>query len=293
MESIDWEGGLGLGRAIVRGEPRVVLRRADQEESLLAVVDGRLFADVPELLEATGGDIERIQAGPREQVRDDELLSPVGAPRKILCTGRNYLDHVREAGHAAPPETPELFAKWATSLSAPYADIALPVESNQIDFESELAVVIGRRVRRVTPDDAADAVFGYTVASDGSVRDWQFRSQQATAGKGWDGLTPLGPVIVPVGGIGARPDLLIEGVLNGDVLQSDRTSGMLIGVPELVSFASTFVTLEPGDILLTGTPAGVGAARTPPRYLTDGAVFEARIEGIGSVRNRYVAEEPV
>jgi acylpyruvate hydrolase len=170
--------------------------------------------------------------------------------------------------------------------------VPLPPESDQIDYESELTVVIGRRARRVVAGNAADVVFGYTAAGDGSVRDYQVHTGQRTAGKAWDSLTPLGPVVVPAEQLGgARPDLAITGLLNGQVVQDDRTAKLLFGIPELIAYITTVMTLEPGDLILTGTPSGVGAARTPPLWLADGSEFEVRIEGIGSLRNRYVTEQ--
>ncbi|HJQ47848.1 MAG TPA: fumarylacetoacetate hydrolase family protein, partial [Amycolatopsis sp.] len=159
-------------------------------------------------------------------------------------------------------------------------------------FESELVVVIGRRGRRITPECADSVVFGYTAANDGSVRDFQRHTSQVTAGKVWDKLTPLGPMVVPASQLGgARPDLAITGLLDGQVVQDDRTKNMVFGVPELVAYLSTMMTLEAGDLILTGSPAGVGFIRTPPLFLRSGAQFEVRIEGIGSLRNTYVEEQ--
>jgi acylpyruvate hydrolase len=210
-----------------------------------------------------------------------------------VCVGQNYMAHINEGGRTAAPTYPDLFAKWDNTLAAPYADLALPSESTQIDFESELTVVIGRRCRRVDADDVASVVFGYTIANDGSVRDYQFHTTQRTAGKCWDGLTPVGPVIVPAERLGyVKPDLRITGLLNGETMQDDRTSSMIYTVSDLIVYITTFMTLEAGDLIMTGTPAGVGAVRTPPVYLADGDEFEVRIEGLGSLRNRYQAEKP-
>lgn len=287
-----WADGVGLGRALVNDAPAVVLRAAGRPDAWLATVEGETFGDLPELLAAAGGDVHRIRPGAPSAVTDPELLSPVGRPRKIVCVGQNYSAHISETGRAAGPAYPDLFAKWDTSLSAPYAQIPLPPESDRVDYESELAVVIGRRCRRVPAAHADSVIFGYTVANDGSVRDFQTHTGQRTAGKAWDALTPLGPVVVPAGRLGgARPDLEVTGLLNGEVVQRDHTSSMLFGIPELLAYITVFMTLEPGDLILTGTPAGVGMARTPPRYLTGGDEFEVRIEGIGAIRNRYRREQ--
>lgn len=279
-----------------QGVTRVVWRRSGSPQAWIATVEGRTFADIPELLIAAGGDWARIERGEEVSAPDDTLLSAVGRPRKIICTGQNYLTHVQEGQdlgvHAGgPPTYPDLFAKWDNALTGPYADIALPPESEQIDYESELVVVIGARCRRVPPDAVDAVIFGYTGANDGSVRDYQFFSSQRTAGKVWDGLTPLGPVIVPAAELGgATPDLAITGLFDGVVVQDDRTSNLIKDVPELIAYITTLMTLEPGDIILTGTTSGVGAARKPPLWLTDGSEFEVRIEGIGSLRNVYRKE---
>lgn len=284
--------GTGLGRAVVAGRPTVIMRRTDGPEAWVATVDGDTFADLPQLLEAADGDASRIARGDALTVTDAGLLPPVARPRKIVCVGQNYADHVSETKQAAAPSYPDLFAKWDNTLSAPCAEIPLPGESDQIDFESELTVVVGRRCRRVPAQDAASVVFGYTAANDGSVRDFQQHTRQRTAGKAWDALTPLGPVVVPAGHLGGtRPDLEITGILNGEVVQHSRTSAMLFDVPALLAYITTFMTLEPGDLILTGTPSGVGIMRNPPRFLTDGDEFEIRIEGIGAIRSRYRKEE--
>ncbi|MCI3245701.1 fumarylacetoacetate hydrolase family protein [Streptomyces spinosisporus] len=289
--AVDWTGGLGLARTATDDGPVVVLRRDADPAAAIALVDGQRHPDLPALLDAAAGDPSRITAGEVLDAPDRSLLSPVGRPGKIICIGQNYLDHVREGGRTGGPAYPDLFPKWHTCLSGPYADVPLPPESDQIDYESELAVVIGRRVRRVTAESASDVVFGYTAASDGSVRDYQVHTGQRTAGKAWDSLTPLGPVVVPAETLGGdRPDLAITGVLDGQVVQDDRTAKLLFGVPELIAYITTVMTLEPGDLILTGTPSGVGVARKPPLWLRDGSEFEVRIEGIGSLRNRYVAE---
>jgi acylpyruvate hydrolase len=290
--AIDWADGLGLARTTTGDGPLVVLRRDGDPSAATALVDGRSYPDVPALLEAAAGDPARITAGKVVDAPDRVLLSPVGRPGKIICIGQNYLDHARESGREGGPAHPDLFPKWHTSLTGPYSDVPLPPESDQIDYESELAVVIGWRSRRVAAEDAAQVVFGYTAANDGSVRDFQLHTSQRTAGKAWDSLTPLGPVVVPAGRLGgARPDLAVTGLFDGQVVQDDRTANLLFGIPELIAYITTVMTLEPGDLILTGTPAGVGIVRKPPLLLKDGSEFEVRIEGIGSLRNRYVTEQ--
>ncbi|MEU2776930.1 fumarylacetoacetate hydrolase family protein [Streptomyces sp. NPDC007162] len=289
---VDWADGLGLARVLHGGGPVVVLRRDGAVEARLALVDGHTFDDLPALLEAAEGDPAAIEAGTVIEAPDDHLLSPVGRPGKVICIGQNYLTHVHEGGREAGPAHPDLFAKWHTSLTAPFADVALPPESDQVDYESELAVVIGIRGRRIAVEGAAGIVFGYTAANDVSVRDFQFHTGQRTAGKAWDGLTPVGPVVVPAAQLGGvRPDLTITGTRDGEVLQDDHTSSLLFGIPELLAYITTVMTLEPGDLILTGTPAGVGFAREPKVLLRHGSEFEVCIEGIGALRNRFVDEK--
>ncbi len=256
----------------------------------LASVDGREFEDLPELLVACDGEPGRITAG-RELERDGrELLSAVGNPRKIVCIGLNYRLHAEESG-AEIPAHPMLFAKWTTALTGPYEDIPLPAESEFVDWESELVFVFGRRCRRVAAGDAHRVVFGYTAANDVSMRDFQRHTSQFVAGKTWDRATPLGPAVVPAGELGGvRPDLAISGRLNGATVQASRTNDLIFGIPELVEYLTTIMTMEPGDVVLTGTPSGVGLAAEPQRCLADGDLFEVEIEGIGRLANRFRRE---
>ncbi len=287
-----WADGTGLGRVARPDGPVAVLYRPGAVEGRLATVGGKTFTDLPQLLNAAQGDAGLIEPGAAVAVTEADLLCPVGRPSKIVCVGQNYLTHIAEAGRTAVPAHPDLFAKWGNALAAPFAELALPPESDQVDFESELTVVIGRRCRRVAAAEVPGVLFGYTIGNDGSVRDYQFHTSQRTAGKAWDALTPVGPVVVPAGGLGgASPDMRVTGLLNGEVMQDDRTTSMIYSVTDLVCYITEFLTLEPGDLIMTGTPAGVGAARQPPRYLTDGDEFEVRIEGLGTLRNRYRAEK--
>jgi acylpyruvate hydrolase len=292
--TLNWEGGMGLARISQPDGPVMVVHLPGSGTGEVATIEGATFADLPELLHAARGDADRIEAGDRVTFTESDVCSPVGRPRKIVCAGANYLLHLAEGGRSAAPPYPDFFPKWDSGLAGPYADIPLPPESTQIDFESELAIVIGRQCRRVTADEVPNVIFGYTIANDVSVRDYQRRGSQVLAGKTWDSMTPVGPVVVPADHVGgATPDLLITGLLNGEVMQHDRTSSMIYSAADLVSYLSTFTTLEPGDLILTGTPSGVGAARNPPLYLTDGDEFRVQIEGLGELRNRYRMETPV
>jgi 2-keto-4-pentenoate hydratase/2-oxohepta-3-ene-1,7-dioic acid hydratase in catechol pathway len=215
---------------------------------------------------------------------------PAVYPSKILAIGRNYVDHAIEGG-AAPPEAPLLFNKLTNSLSAHDAPIVLPSISNKVDYEAELAVVIGRRAKRVSEAEALEYVFGYTLIDDVSARDLQFGDGQWTRGKGLDTFAPLGPFITTRDEIKDVQALKIEGRLNGEVMQSSNTGKMIFKVAYVVSYLSQGITLEPGDVIATGTPDGVGVFRKPPVLLKAGDVFEVEIEGLGTLRNPVIAAE--
>jgi acylpyruvate hydrolase len=209
---------------------------------------------------------------------------------KILAIGRNYADHAIEGG-SAPPKAPLIFNKLPNSLSAHDQPIVLPTISAQVDYEAELAVVIGRTARRVTEADALDYVFGYTLINDVSARDLQYGDGQWTRGKGLDTFAPLGPFITTRDEIADVHALKIEGRLNGEVMQSSNTGKMIFKVPYLVSYISQGISLEPGDVIATGTPDGVGIFRKPPVLLKAGDVFEVEIERLGLLRNTIAAAE--
>lgn len=218
------------------------------------------------------------------------LDAPVSAPGKILAIGLNYADHAREGG-VEPPKSPITFVKTLNSLVGPDAPIRYSKsDSTEVDYEAELAVVIGRTTRRVSQADALDAVFGYTVCNDVSARDAQFGDGQWVRGKSFDTFCPLGPWIVTTDEIPDPQSLGISCRVNGTTLQDGTTTEMIFGVAELVSYLSRVMTLEPGDVIATGTPVGVGFARTPPIYLLDGDVVEVEVEGIGILRNPVVVD---
>jgi len=221
-------------------------------------------------------------------VTEWSLRSPVGAPQKVLAIGRNYAEHARETGQE-PPTTPIVFAKMPSSIIGPGDPIIYSkAHSQQVDYETELAVVIGRRTRMVSPDDALDYVLGYTVCNDVSARDVQFGEGQWVRGKSFDTFCPLGPWIVTTDEIPDPQVLKISARLNGQTMQDSSTAEMIFSVAALVSFLSLAITLEPGDVIATGTPPGVGFARTPPVFLLDGDTAEMEVEGIGILRNPVV-----
>lgn len=212
-------------------------------------------------------------------------------PEKIICVGQNYRDHTAEMGGVVAVE-PLVFGKFPTTLIADGDAIVLPPESSHVDAEAELAVVIGRTVRRIARERALDAVAGYLCANDVSARDLQYGDGQWTRGKGFDTFCPVGPTIepVPVSALGDGSGLRVVQRLNGEILQDGNTADLIFDVPTLVAFASTIFTLEPGDLILTGTPAGVGWARDPRVSLRAGDVVEVEVEGIGVLSNPVVAE---
>ncbi len=214
-----------------------------------------------------------------------ELLAPVPRPGKVVAIGRNYREHAAEEG-VEPPSAPLIFAKWPSSVVGPGAEIRWdPAYATQVDYEAELAVVIGRAARHVGVDDALDHVLGYTCLNDVSARDLQFGDGQWVRGKSLDTFCPIGPVVVTRDEIANPQDLRICCTVGGEALQEASTSQMYFGVAEIVSYCSRAFTLEPGDVIATGTPSGVGAFRKPPRFLRDGERVVVEIEGIGRLEN--------
>lgn len=217
------------------------------------------------------------------------LLPPVPRPGKIVCIGLNYAAHAREGGNPIP-DFPSVFLRCTTSLTAPGADLAVPMVSDQLDYEAELAIVIGAPARCVTEAEALQHVAGYTIFNDGSVRDYQRKGSQWTMGKNFDRTGGLGPVLVSADALPAGADgLRIQCRLNGATMQDSTTADMIFSVAKLVSLLSEAMTLEPGDVIATGTPSGVGYARTPPVFLRPGDVCEIEIEGIGILCNGVAA----
>lgn len=227
-------------------------------------------------------------AGPVHDAGTLEYATLVPSPEKIICVGLNYADHVREMGNELP-EYPTVFAKFAPALVGARDEIELPPQSERVDFEAELTVVIGRSVRHADAETARAAIAGYTVLNDVSMRDYQRRTTQFLQGKTWEHSTPLGPELVTPDELPGDPAdgaaLRIRSELNGETMQDSTTDQLVFGPVDLVVYLSTVLTLHPGDVIATGTPGGVGDARTPPRYLTDGCEIVTAVEGIGECRN--------
>ncbi|MFM8272976.1 MAG: fumarylacetoacetate hydrolase family protein, partial [Gemmata sp.] len=221
-----------------------------------------------------------------------KVLPPVPNPGKILCIGLNYRDHAIEGGKAIPTE-PVVFGKFANTLIGPGDPIVLPKVAQKVDYEAELVIVIGKTGKHIPNTDAAfEYVGGYTVGHDVSARDWQFRGEekQWIIGKTFDTFAPIGPVLVTADELTNPHKLQVQLRLNGTTLQNSNTKEFIFGVPHLLAFLSQVITLEPGDLIFTGTPPGVGIARKPPILLKPGDVAEVEIEGIGTLKNPVVAE---
>jgi acylpyruvate hydrolase len=238
-------------------------------------------ADLSALLEDTSLEAAIGSAG--DEVADVDFALPLTAPRKVICCGLNYGEHIREMGRDLPAH-PTLFAKHADALVGPTDDIVMP-SGIQLDWEAELAVVVGSPLRNVDRAAALAGIAGYTVANDVSVRDWQNRTLQWFQGKAWDASTPVGPVIVTPDELDPRDGVDVVCRVNGEEVQRDSTSTLVFDPADLLSYISTFTVLRPGDLVLTGTPGGVGAGRVPPRFLCDGDVLETEVAGIGTLRN--------
>lgn len=217
-----------------------------------------------------------------------KLRCPVVSPGKILAIGLNYLDHIRETG-ATQPERPIVFAKYPSSLNDPQGNIESDRSlTEQLDYEAELAVVMGRQGRRLTPENALSHVFGYAVANDVSARDWQRIDSQFSRSKSYDTFCPIGPWITSADEVPDPQKLDVRSTVNGELRQNSNTSEMLFSVRDLIVFLSQTMTLHPGDVILTGTPPGVGLGRKPPVFLEPGDVVMCEVGGLGQITNRVV-----
>ncbi len=250
----------------------------------------RRYSDLRAVLAA--GALDALASGVEtEGIAADAIsyLPTIPNPGKIICVGVNYRPHVEEMGREVP-DRPLLFVRFADSLVGHREAIVKPSVSGQFDFEGEIAVVIGRRARAVTREQAADVVAGYTGFMDGSVRDWQRHTSQFTAGKNFQASGAMGPVLVTRDELPSEADLAIETRVNGRVMQRGRLADLIFDVATLIEYCSTFTELAPGDVIATGTPGGVGAARKPPVFLADSDRVEVDITGVGVLRNRVRGE---
>ena len=248
------------------------------------VEDGTVVPMGPSLADWLAFGTQSVATGAPRPLAELRLLAPVPRPGKIVCVGLNYRDHARETRQELPKE-PVLFPKYHNSVVGPGADVLVPPEAEKIDYEAELAVVIGRRASRVAEAAALDHVAGYACANDVSARSLQFRSAQWLLGKAIDTFLPLGPYLVTADEVPDPQALGIRCRVNDELRQDSNTREMVFGVAELVSFISRTITLEPGDLVVTGTPSGVGMAADPPRFLRAGDRMRVEIDGLGELDN--------
>jgi 2-keto-4-pentenoate hydratase/2-oxohepta-3-ene-1,7-dioic acid hydratase in catechol pathway len=290
MKLVGFESKDGLRLGVIEGDQVIDLQ----------AVDASLPADLAEILRANSGDLtplaelaKKAPAAARLPLKGLNYALPVARPGKILCLGLNYMDHVKEGKYADNiPKWPTLFFRVLSSLVPHEAPIVRPQASVQLDYEAEMVAVVGKPIRHATMDNALDCIAGYSISNEGSVREFQRHTTQWTAGKNFDGSGSFGPWMVtadelPKGGKGLK----IETRLNGKVMQSDNTDNMMFPLAETIVYATKGMTLEPGDIILTGTPSGVGHAQKPdPVWMKAGDVCEVEVERIGVLRNPIVDE---
>ncbi|CAM3517064.1 fumarylacetoacetate hydrolase family protein [Kibdelosporangium persicum] len=276
---------------------RLATLRVDGRTTAARLLDDRTAVELPApdlgaLL--AGADWRAVAARDGARLPVTDLAPPVPRPGKIVCVGLNYRNHILEMGRELPTH-PTLFAKYAEALVGPRDDIALDPASGAVDWEAELAVVIGAAVRHATEDQAAAAIAGFSALNDITMRDWQYRTPQWLQGKTFEGSTPFGPVLVTPDELpgGVRPALALRCTVDGEVVQESTTADLVFDPVALVRYVSTIVTLRPGDVIATGTPGGVGHARDPRRYLRDGSTVSTEIEGIGTLTNVARGYAPV
>jgi 2-keto-4-pentenoate hydratase/2-oxohepta-3-ene-1,7-dioic acid hydratase in catechol pathway len=257
---------------------------------------GAGFADLLSVIAGGADALDRVARwadnAPGSEILSAEkvrLLAPIPRPPKLVCIGLNYRDHAEEA-KLPIPDVPTVFAKFSTAVIGPGHPIVLPKISSKPDYEAEFAVVIGRRGRHVPEERWRDYVFGYTIVNDVSARDFQMATSQWTMGKTFDTFAPMGPAVVTADEIEDPHNLAISLTLSGEVMQSSNTSNLIFNVPRLIAFLSSAFTLEPGDVISTGTPGGVGFARRPPRWLRPGDETRIKVDGLGELVNPVVAE---
>src|SRR5882757_10227505 len=278
--------GPGLAIALPAGE----FRGIDASDAMFPGWLDELIDEGSQALHAAG---EKLTCGRRIDAKSVEWLPPISRPGKIICVGLNYVDHSIESGFV-PPTYPTLFARFSTSLIGHGAAIRRPEASIQLDYEGEMVAIIGKAGRHIARDQALSHVAGYSIFNDASIRDFQTKSPQWTVGKNFDGTGSFGPIFVtadevPPGGKGLR----IQTRLNGEIVQTASTDDMIFDVATIIAFVTEAITLAPGDIIITGTPAGVGMARKPQLFMKPGDVCEVELERVGLLRNPIQAEAPL
>lgn len=280
----------------VQTEQHIGLVKDDQIISLTALCPEEFPACMKKFIERGSELCSRAEQLIEQRVNDDaifklsevNILPPIAKPDKIICVGLNYFDHCKETG-MEPPESPVIFSKYGNAIAGHNDAIEIPINSTEVDFEAELAFVIGREAKHVSEEEADDYVFGYTIMNDISARDLQFQDGQWSRGKTADTFAPFGPVIVTKDEVGDPHNLAISLELNGEIMQDSNTSNLIFTVPKIVSFLSQSMTLMPGDLIATGTPPGVGMGRNPKIWLKNGDRMNVRIEKIGTLSNHVIA----
>jgi 2-keto-4-pentenoate hydratase/2-oxohepta-3-ene-1,7-dioic acid hydratase in catechol pathway len=296
MRLVRYEGSDGiirLGALTDRGviQLEAAARSLGVPSEYFANIETFLSAGEPALMQAQ----KLVQEAPQSDllpIFNVVLRAPVPRPGKIIAVGLNYRDHSIESGAKEPPKTPMIFAKFTTSIVGPGDAIVIPAGDPQVDYEAEMAVVIGRKGKAISAGNAFQYVAGYMPLNDVSARAWQFADKQWVRGKSPDTFCPIGPCLITRDEVADPHALAICTRVNGTTLQDSHTSKMIFRVPQLIEFISAGITLEPGDIIATGTPDGVGVFRTPPIFLKPGDIVEVEIQGLGVLRNPVVASQP-
>ncbi|XP_076439776.1 oxaloacetate tautomerase fahd2, mitochondrial-like [Babylonia areolata] len=279
----EWNGRLGVG--VEQSEGGDIVDVTEVDPTVPHNMRDFIQGGPPHLAAAT----QAVESGHFVHKRENlKVLAPITNPEKILCVGMNYTDHCLEQGCPMPQE-PVIFSKFNSSIIGPTDDLVYPPVTQQLDWEVELVIVMGKTAKDVPEDRAMDYVFGFTVAHDVSARDWQAKNgRQVLLGKSMDGFCPLGPAIITKDDVKDPHDLKLWTRVNGVTKQDSSTNQLVFKTPQLVAFISRFMTLKPGDLILTGSPPGGGAFRKPPEFLKKGDVVEVGIEGIGKLTNRVV-----
>ncbi|MGA2131907.1 MAG: fumarylacetoacetate hydrolase family protein [Bryobacteraceae bacterium] len=284
MRFVTFQRGAHAEPGVLNGEDIVALRSAGFENVLAVIAGGA---------DALDGVARWLYDPPWSEIvkaADVKLCAPVQRPPKIICIGLNYRAHALEAKQDIP-EVPTVFAKFPNATIGCGEPIVLPKNSTQPDYEAEMAFVIGKHGRHVPAEKWRDYVFGYTNLNDVSARDFQMRTSQWMIGKTFDTFAPMGPAIVTADEVADPHALEIRTIINGEELQHSNTNDLIFKIPELIAYLSSVFTLEPGDVIATGTPSGVGFARKPPRWLRPGDEVTVSVEGLGDLRNPVVAED--
>ncbi|MEX3632161.1 fumarylacetoacetate hydrolase family protein [Rothia sp. LK2492] len=267
-----------FAQILLRGKPVAVIEQGSRWYQLDKPLADYLATSKVQVISA-----EQIGAQPLD-LSEDDFIRPLSNVSRVLCVGLNFTDHAKEVG-AETPSHPTIFTKFGNALIGPGEQIQIPAESNKIDWEVELCAVVGKEGRRIPVEEAEEYLLGYTVLNDVSVRDWQGRTSEWFQGKNWDSMTPFGPVIVSPDELDIAGGLAMTCTVDGETRQQGSTANLIFRPAEVISYISTFMTLQPGDLIALGTPAGVGLSLRPRKWLAPGQTVVTEIEGIGRLTN--------